>query len=215
MYLYADYAIPEVQDRCDSAGEPPELLFGIPEASRGLDDGVQGSLMWLRLQIHHLCCARPDWLAADQQFDCRVANLALCIGTVTNANQGVTVPTREFNCPAVTRRQRLDDAMGTAFCLHWRWQRNTVGCKYALAFGSRRTVVPMAMHGCQPQDLAIGSSAGSPRDGHHQAPGPWVPGNHARPSIARHPAPRPRARIPCRYCPAASAALAERAAAAS
>lgn len=65
-YLRFDHSGAKVQDGGNPAGEAPELLLAIPVAARRLDDGVQGLLVWLGLDEHHLWSARPDGLATDK-----------------------------------------------------------------------------------------------------------------------------------------------------
>jgi hypothetical protein len=129
MYLRLDHAIAKVQDRGYPAGEAPKLLFSIPVAARGLEHGVQGLLVGLGLDEDHFRSPRPYGLAAHEELDRCVANLAFSIGPMTNADQGVAVATGQLDGATVSWSQGLDDAMSAAFCLHRQWRPNTVDCE--------------------------------------------------------------------------------------
>jgi hypothetical protein len=127
MYLRLNDATAKVEDGGDAAGKAPELALSVPLAAGRLDDGVQRLLMDLRLDEDHLRCARPYGLAAHQQLNSRVADLASGIRPVPDADQSVSVATSQFDRAAVGWGQGLDDAMSAAFCLHRQWRPNTVG----------------------------------------------------------------------------------------
>lgn len=128
MYLRLHHAIAKVQDGGYAAGQAPKLLLSIPVAACCLDDGVQGLLVGLGLDEDQFRSPRPYGLAAHEELDRCVANLSLRISAMTYADEGVTVPTGQLDGASVGWRQRLDDAVSAAFCLHRQWRPNTVGC---------------------------------------------------------------------------------------
>jgi hypothetical protein len=118
MYLRFHNATAKIEDGCDATCKPPELPFPVPLATRRLNDRVQRLLMWLRLDEDHFRRASSNWLAAHDELNSRVTNLALGVGPMTYADQRVSVAARQFDRSAVCWRQGLDDAVSAAFRLH-------------------------------------------------------------------------------------------------
>ena len=129
MYLRLNDARAQIEDRGDPARQAPELSFPVPQPARSLDDGVHRLLVWLGLDEDRLWSAGADRFAADDKLDGRVPNLPLRIGSMTDADESVTVATGKLDGASIGWRQRLDDAVSAAFCLHRRWRPNTVGCE--------------------------------------------------------------------------------------
>lgn len=126
MYLRLDDARAQIEDGGDAAGKAPKLPSSVPQPACSLDDRVQRLLVGLGLDEDHLRSARADRFTADNKLDGRVTNLSLRISSMTYADEGVTVPTGQFDGAAVGWRQCLDDTVGAAFCFHRQWRPNTV-----------------------------------------------------------------------------------------
>lgn len=86
IHLPAYDTIPQVEDGDDATGKSPEPVPRVPGAARRLDDGMQGTLVRLDPDMNQFDGPRLDRSALHDQFDRRVANLALGVRPVAYAD---------------------------------------------------------------------------------------------------------------------------------